>query len=100
MARAIFLLALVAVILVYPLSVVALHVEASIYGGWQGLKDQLSFPAVIFPAQLVRTRGYSIGLIVAAALGVFLSRLCFERFVFKKWCLVSDSEFKKVMGKQ
>ena len=100
MLKTIFLFSLTGFLVICGLSILALHVETLVSSGWDAAKDQLSFPAIIFPIEAVRSRGFSFGVVVAGGLGAWLGPLLFEKLIVKKWRLVSEIDFRKLMKRE
>jgi hypothetical protein len=99
MIKAMTLFGLSALITISVASVLALHVEGFMAHGFTLRPNQLSFPEILLPLDIIKEhRGISLGLMVAAGLGVAIHLLVFERLIVKRWKWVSEEQYRRIMG--
>ena len=95
--KAILILLALFSVLIGALTILSLHVENFVYGGWEAVKSQLSFPKMLLPERV--KRGFSIAAVIAAGLSGWLAVTLFNKLIVKKWGWVSEEGFKKLFGK-
>ena len=81
-------------------TVVAIHIENIIFLGMSGAQEYFQFPQLIWPFGAAHGRGFSIGAVVAAGMGAWVSTLFYEKFIYKKWGLVTEEECRLVLNKK
>lgn len=98
MLKTLALLALTLLILILPLTWLALHIEAFMRNGFSVCPGQFSFPTVLLPTALVKGHGISWGACLAAGIAVMIHESLFMRFVVRRWKWVTEDEVRKAKG--
>jgi hypothetical protein len=98
MLKTLALLALTLLVLILPLTSLALHFEAFVRNGFSVCPGQFSFPTVLFPAILAKGHGISWGACIAAGVAMMIHEPLFMRFVVKRWKWVTEDEVRRAKG--
>ncbi len=95
MVKAILIFAIVLVVMTYPFSLLAVHVEL-LLRGYPSISDAAT---VFWPFGLIRGRGISWGLAAGSGLGAGAAVFFYHAFVVSRWGWVSEEQYKQLMGR-
>ena len=98
MIKAMTLFVITALMIISVTTLLALHLEGFAAHGFSLRPNQLSFPEVLLPLDIVKERGASFGIMVAAGLGCAIQMLVFERLIVKRWKWVTEAQYRKLRG--
>jgi hypothetical protein len=94
MVRALLILVLVYVPMIYVFSVLAVHVELRLTQGF----TSLAWPTLAWPFDALRGKGISWGLVIGAGLAAGAAELFFRAFVVRRWGWVSEEQHQSLLG--
>lgn len=99
MVKALLLLAVVFVVMIYPFSVLAVYAEVLIRGGTLALGNTMQLTTFFWPFSLIQGKGISWGLAIGAGLAAVVAQYFYHEFLVKRWGWVSEKQYQQLMGR-